>query len=96
MNAPIITLGMRLAMARRMAGMSAKDMARISGYSEKSISRYENDSQPVPAAVLYIYQHECDVSRDYIEGRAELTQEVLSSRCTGESPCQGTLFARAA
>ena len=96
MNVPTITLGMRLSMARRMAGMSAKELARISGSSEKSISRYEAEREPVPAAVLYIYQHEFNVSRDYIEGRAELTQEVLSSRCTGECPCQGTLFAPAA
>lgn len=96
MTTPTITLGMRLSLARRAAGLSAKDIAKITGYSEKSISRFENDREPVPAAVLYIYQHECDVSRDYIEGRSMLTQEVLTSRCTGECPCQGTLFALAA
>ena len=33
---------------------------------------------------------------EWLRGEIELTQEVVPSRCTGESPCQGTLFAAAA
>ena len=86
MNRPKITLGMRLSLARRSAGLTAKYMARVTGYSETSISRFENDREPVPPAVLYIYQHECNVSREFIEGREALEQDVLLSRCTGERP----------
>lgn len=86
MTPPIITIGMRLALARKSAQLSAKRMAEITGYSETSISRFENDREPVPAAVLYIYQHECNVSREFIEGCEVLTQEVLSSRCMTQLP----------
>lgn len=96
MTSPTITLGMRLQMARKAAGISAKAMASISGYSEKSISRYENDREPVPPAVLYIYQHECGVSRQFIEGRESLTQEVLSSRCMKQLPLWGHYAVNAA
>lgn len=96
MTSPTITLGMRLQMARKAAGISAKTMAAISGYSEKSISRYENDREQVPTSVLYIYQHECGVTRSYIEGRETLTQEVLSCRWISESPPCGHYAVNAA
>lgn len=86
MTSPTITLGMRLALARKHANLTAKEMARMTGYSEKSISRFENDREPVPTAVLYIYQHECGVSREFIEGREALTQEVVTSRCMTQLP----------
>lgn len=91
-----ITLGMRLALARKAAGIQPAEMARIAGKDKATISKYENDKLPVPTAVLYVYQQECNVSREYIEGKAELTQEVVTSRCNCECPCQGMLFADAA
>lgn len=96
MAAPTITLGIRLAIARRSAGLSGKDIAAALSLTTTTVSRYENDSTPVPQSVLYAYQALCDVPIEWLRGEVELTQEVLSSRCTGESPCQGTLFAAAA
>ena len=86
MTRPVITLGMRLALARKAAGLSPAQMAEITGYAKESISRFENDKLPVPAAVLYVYQHECNVSREYIEGREELLQETSFSRWESQLP----------
>ncbi len=86
MTRPTITLGLRLQLARKAAGISPARMAELTGYAKESISRFENGKAPVPTSVLYIYQHECGVTREYIEGRAELTQEVLMSRCLWQRP----------
>lgn len=86
MTRPVITLGMRLALARKAAGLTPAQMAAITGYTKESISRYENDKLPVPPAVLYVYQHECNVSRDFIEGREELLQVMSTNRWESQLP----------
>ena len=96
MTTPKITLGMRLQIARRSAGLSGKDVARTLDLTTTTISRYENDGTPVPVSVLYAYQDLCGVPIEWLRGEVTLTQETVSSRCTGECPCQGTLFGRAA
>lgn len=89
MTQPTITLAMRLQLARKAAGISPSRMAELTGYAKESISRFENGKAVVPPAVLYIYQHECGVSREFIEGTEALTQEVLSARCmTQLPPCE--------
>ena len=96
MGTPVITLGRRLAMAREDAGITVNQMADRLKIDRRTISRYERSTHPVPPAILLAYQVICGVTEAYIEGKAELTQEVLSSRCTGECPRQGMLFAEAA
>ena len=96
MTQPVITLGMRLQIARRASGLKGVAMAEALNVTTTTISRYENDSTPVPVAVLYAYQALCDVPLEWLRGEVALTQETVWSRCTGECPCQGTLFASAA
>lgn len=96
MSIPIITLGRRLAMAREDAGITVNQMADRLRVDRRTISRYERSTHPVPPAILLAYQVICGVTEAYIEGQAELTQEKVTSRCTEEFPCQGTLFATAA
>jgi transcriptional regulator with XRE-family HTH domain len=86
MTTPTITLGMRLAIARRSAGLSAKDVARSLRVTDATISRYENDRTPVPTSVLYAYQALCNVPMEWLRGEVELTQETVSSRWPGERP----------
>jgi transcriptional regulator with XRE-family HTH domain len=80
MNIPVITLGMRLAIARKMAGVSAKDIASKLRVTETTISRYENDRSPVPESVLYAYQAICDTPIEWLRGELELTQATSFSR----------------
>ena len=89
MTVPTITLGMRLALARRTAGITAKTLAAKLGVTDTTISRYENDATPVPASVLYAYQALCDVPLEWLEGRMVLTQEVARDRCTSQLPLWG-------
>ena len=96
MTQPVITLGMRLQIARRAAGLKGVAMAEALNVTTTTISRYENDSTPVPVAVLYAYQALCDVPLEWLRGEMELTQERMSSRCTDECPCQEPYPARAA
>ena len=96
MNMPVITTGRRLAMAREDAGLSVNQMADRLRVDRRTITRYERGRGVVPPAILLAYQVICDVPADFIEGRAALTQETVSSRCTGECPCQGTLCGQAA
>lgn len=96
MTTPTITLGTRLALARKAAGIHAKDIASALRVTTTTISRYENDSTPVPMAVLYAYQDICRVPMEWLRGEMALTQETVASRCIDEWPCQGTLFALAA
>ena len=96
MTTPTITLGMRLSVARKSAGISAKDIARTLDVTPETISRYENDRTPVTVAVLYAYQDICGVPIEWLRGEVALTQESVGGRCSRECPCQGTLFGRAA
>ena len=96
MSAPIITLANRLTLAREAAGISVNDMAAKLGVDRRTITSYEKQKRRPSTAVLYAYQDICQVPIEWLRGQVELTQEVVSSRCTGESPCQGTLFAAAA
>jgi transcriptional regulator with XRE-family HTH domain len=96
MNAPTITLGMRLSVARKSAGIGADDLAQRLGITPRTVSRYENDKTPVPMAILYAYQDICAVPIEWLRGEVALMQDTVSRRCTGECPCQGTLFEAAA
>lgn len=89
MQSPTLTLGRRLAMAREDAGISVNEMADRLGLDRRTITSYERSKRPVPRPILLSYQVICDVPADFIEGRAALTQEVVSSRCTADSPAQG-------
>lgn len=83
MTTPTITLGMRLQIARRTAGLSGKDVARTLGLTTTTISRYENDSTPVPAAILYAYQDLCNVPIEWLRGEIPLSQEPADRRSSG-------------
>lgn len=96
MTTPIITLANRLTLAREAAGISVNDMAAKLGVDRRTITSYEKQKRRPNTAVLYAYQDICEVPIEWLRGEIELTQEVVPSRCTGESPCQGTLFAAAA
>ena len=96
MTNPTITLGNRLTLAREAAGFSVQEMADQLGVVRHAVTRYEKGQTVASTAVLYAYQALCGVSIEWLRGEVALTQEVLSSRCTGECPCQGTLFAPAA
>jgi transcriptional regulator with XRE-family HTH domain len=86
MNIPIITVGTRLALARKKAGISGEEMARRLGVTTRTISRYENSVTDVPRMALLAYQVICDVPIEFIEGRMDLTQEVASIRCSDQRP----------
>jgi transcriptional regulator with XRE-family HTH domain len=96
MTIPTITLANRLTLARECAGISVNDMAAKLGVDRRTITSYEKQRRRPSTAVLYAYQDICQVPIEWLRGEVELTQEVLTSRCTGECPCQGTLFALAA
>lgn len=96
MTHPIVTLGMRLAIARKSASISAKSIAASLDVLPETISRYENDKTPVPTPVLYAYQALCQVPIEWLRGEVELTQEVLSSRWMTQLPFEGPYAATAA
>ena len=96
MSIPVITLGRRLAMAREDAGISVNEMAERLGVDRRTITRYERNKGVAPKAVRIAYQVICDVPEDFIDGRASITQEVLSSRCMTQLPLWGHYAANAA
>ncbi len=96
MTTPIITTGRRLAMAREDAGITVNQMAAKLKVDRRTITRYERSTHPVPPAILLAYQVICDVPADFIEGRAALTQEVVTSRWMTQLPFDGPYATTAA
>lgn len=68
---PEWTLGDRMAKARKVAGISAQQMADRMRITRQTISNYEHDRVTVPFAVVLIYASETGVDLDWLAERTD-------------------------
>ena len=64
----------RLIEARRMRGMTARDLARQSGYSPQVICHYEKGDNMPSGFALYCIAEALDVSADFLMGRSPVSK----------------------
>ncbi len=71
------TIGSRLKELRIITGKSQQAFADMSGSTQSSINRFENDQSEAPYRVLLWYANYFDVSMDYIYCRTDNPQGKL-------------------
>ena len=64
----MVTVGTRLRIIRKDAGLSQVELGKLAGSNQSAINRYETDRAAVPYRMLIWYAQYFDVSMDYIFG----------------------------
>ncbi len=64
----MVTVGTRLRIIRKDAGLSRVELGKLAGSNQSAINRYETDRAAVPYRMLIWYAQYFDVSMDYIFG----------------------------